>query len=362
MNQAPSPRQNDRLLRVLRGEAVDRTPLWLMRQAGRYLPEYREIRAQAGNFMNLCTNPELALEVTLQPLRRYKLDAAILFSDILTIPDAMGLGLSFAAGEGPVFANPVRTTEAIKQLRLPDLESDLGYVMAAVGKIREALGDTLPLLGFSGSPWTLAAYMIEGQGSKDFATARALLHQEPAAAQHLLDLLSEAVTDYLKAQIRAGADAVMIFDTWGGLLTSRQYHHDSLASMQRIIEALGADEETAHAPVILFSKGCAMHAPVMATTGCAGIGLDWTVELGDMARHLGPGIALQGNLDPAILHASGGVIRAEVKRLMQARPPDCRHIFNLGHGITPGVQPEAVAALVEAVHEFGNASTADQEK
>ena len=351
----PNPRtlHNDRLLKVLRGEAVDRTPVWLMRQAGRYLPEYREVRAQAGSFMNLCMNPELALEVTMQPLRRYGLDAAILFSDILTIPDAMGLGLRFAAGEGPVFDKPVRSAAAINALPIPDVESDLGYVIEAVRQIRNGLGDSLPLIGFSGSPWTLAAYMVEGQGSKDFATPRALLHEDPSAGAALLDTLTQAVTVYLQAQIRAGADVVMIFDTWGGLLTARHYHQYSLASMARIVDALKADPDCANTPVILFSKGCGMHMSAMADTGCAGLGVDWSVELADIARQVGNRVALQGNLDPAILNADPATVRAEVQRIFQQRPADCRHIFNLGHGITPGVTPEAVGAVVEAVHEFG---------
>ncbi|MCG8464031.1 MAG: uroporphyrinogen decarboxylase [Xanthomonadales bacterium] len=348
--------QNDRFLKVLRGEAVDRTPVWLMRQAGRYLPEYREVRAQAGNFMNLCMNPELACEVTMQPLRRYGFDAAILFSDILTIPDAMGLELRFAAGEGPVFDRPVQDAAAIKALKVPDVHSDLGYVIAAVEHIRAALGDSLPLIGFSGSPWTLAAYMVEGQGSKDFAKPRAMLHEDPTSGQMLIDKLTESVSEYLKAQIRAGADAAMIFDTWGGLLTSEQYLKYSLGSMQKIVDALKADPDTADTPVILFSKGCARHINAMADTGCAGLGLDWTVELGDIARQVGNRVALQGNLDPAILNAAPEVVRAEVQRIFASRPNDCRHIFNLGHGITPGVTPEAVGAAVEAVHEFGTYS------
>lgn len=345
--------QNDRFLKVLRGEAVDRTPIWLMRQAGRYLPEYREVRAQAGSFMNLCTNPELACEVTMQPLRRYAFDAAILFSDILTIPDAMGLGLSFAAAEGPVFAKPLRNAAAIEALPVPDVHSDLGYVIAAVEHIRAALGDKLPLIGFSGSPWTLAAYMVEGQGSKDFATPRAMLHEDPKSAGLLLDKLTQSVTEYLKAQIRAGADAAMIFDTWGGLLTSRHYLEYSLGSMAKIVKALKEDPDTADTPVILFSKGCAQHIPAMVKTGCSGVGLDWTVELGDIARVVGDSVALQGNLDPAILNAAPEVVRAEVQRICQQRPDGCRHIFNLGHGITPGVTPEAVGAAVDAVQEFG---------
>ncbi|GAB4189842.1 MAG: uroporphyrinogen decarboxylase [Wenzhouxiangellaceae bacterium] len=358
----PAPRQleNDRFLRVLNGQAVDRTPIWLMRQAGRYLPEYREVRAQAGNFMNLCMNPELALEVTLQPLRRYGFDAAILFSDILTIPDAMGLGLSFAAGEGPQFARPLNTTASIHALRQPDITGDLGYVIEAVRKIRAALGNQLPLIGFSGSPWTLAAYMIEGHGSKDFAKPRALLHQEPAAAAELLDKLTQAVTEYLRQQIIAGADAVMIFDTWGGLLSADHYRRYSLASMAAIVDSLRQDEQCAHTPVILFSKGCAHQLNAMAETGCAGLGLDWTMELGDAARLLDNRVALQGNLDPAILLASEATIKDEVRRILSQRPAGCRHIFNLGHGITPQVEPPAVAALVEAVREFDAAAAGSQ--
>ena len=338
--------KNDLLLRVLRGEPVPRTPVWMMRQAGRYLPEYRATREAAGQFMTLCRTPELACEVTLQPLERFPLDAAILFSDILTIPDAMGLGLSFVPGEGPAFARPVRTLADVQALPIPDMHDDLGYVMNAVRLIRRELDGRVPLIGFAGSPWTLATYMIEGQASRDFALAKAMLYQEPRTLHLLLDKLASAVTAYLLAQIEAGAQAVMIFDSWGGRLAWQAYRENSLAYMQRIISGIGGK-----APVILFTKGGGNWLEMMKDSGAAAVGLDWTTSLAQARRILGENIALQGNLDPAILRADPQTIENEVRRVLADYGHGHRHIFNLGHGITPDIPPEHAAAMIEAVHK-----------
>ncbi len=346
------PLRNDRFLRALRREPVDVTPVWIMRQAGRYLPEYRDTRQRAGDFLSLCKNPELACEVTLQPLDRFDLDAAILFSDILTIPDAMGLGLRFAQGEGPYFEHPVRTENEIGRLRAPDVESDLGYVMEAVRVIRKALGGRVPLIGFSGSPWTLATYMVEGGSSREFARIKAMMYDRPELVDRLVSVLAEAVTGYLAAQIRAGAQAAMIFDTWGGVLTPRAYRRFSLAPMARIVEALAADADTARAPVILFTKGGGGWLEDIAATGCAAVGLDWTVDLGAARRRIGDRVALQGNLDPAVLYASPERIREEVGALLAQYGHGPGHVFNLGHGIHQTIAPEHVKVLVDAVHEL----------
>ena len=338
--------KNDLLLRVLRGEPVPRTPVWMMRQAGRYLPEYRATREAAGQFMTLCRTPELACEVTLQPLERFPLDAAILFSDILTIPDAMGLGLSFVPGEGPAFARPVRTLADVQALPIPDMHDDLGYVMNAVRLIRRELDGRVPLIGFAGSPWTLATYMIEGQASRDFALAKAMLYQEPRTLHLLLDKLASAVTAYLLAQIEAGAQAVMLFDSWGGSLAWQAYRENSLAYMQRIISGIGGK-----APVILFTKGGGNWLEMMKDSGAAAVGLDWTTSLAQARRILGENIALQGNLDPAILRADPQTIENEVRRVLADYGHGHRHIFNLGHGITPDIPPEHAAAMIEAVHK-----------
>ena len=338
--------KNDLLLRVLRGEPVPRTPVWMMRQAGRYLPEYRATREAAGQFMTLCRTPELACEVTLQPLERFPLDAAILFSDILTIPDAMGLGLSFVPGEGPAFARPVRNLADVQALPIPDMHDDLGYVMQAVRLIRRDLDGRVPLIGFAGSPWTLATYMIEGQASRDFALAKAMLYQEPRTLHLLLDKLASAVTAYLLAQIEAGAQAVMIFDSWGGSLAWQAYRENSLAYMQRIISGIGGK-----APVILFTKGGGNWLEMMKDSGAAAVGLDWTTSLAQARRILGEHIALQGNLDPAILRADTQTIENEVRRVLTDYGHGHRHIFNLGHGITPDIPPEHAAAMIEAVHK-----------
>lgn len=345
--------RNDRFLRALRREPVDRTPVWMMRQAGRYLPEYRASRAKAGDFMSLCRNAELCCEVTLQPLDRYALDTAILFSDILTIPDAMGLGLRFVEGEGPVFDTPVRSVEAIARLGVPDPERELRYVMDAVRVIRAALGDRLPLIGFSGSPWTLATYMVEGGGGHDFALVKKLMLDERAAFERLLDTLVQSVVQYLIAQHRAGADALMVFDTWGGVLTPEHYARVSLAPMQRIVEAL----KTAcpGVPVILFTKNGGQHLEKMAATGCAALGVDWTTSLRDARARVGDRVALQGNLDPVTLFAQPERIRQETARVLADYGAGPGHVFNLGHGILPKTPPEHAAAMIDALHALSPA-------
>lgn len=345
--------KNDRFLRALRREATDTTPVWVMRQAGRYLPEYRATRARAGSFMALAQNPELACEVTLQPLERFELDAAILFSDILTIPDAMGLGLSFAHGEGPQFAHPVRSKADIEKLTVPDMDGDLRYVMDAVRLIRQELHGRVPLIGFSGSPWTLACYMVEGQGSRDFARVKAMCWSEPALAHRLLDTLAQSVAAYLIAQAEAGAQALMVFDTWGGLLGPAAYREFSLRYMTAVVEALKTHPASRELPVILFSKGAGQHLGAMADTGCAALGVDWTIDLANARQAVAGRVALQGNLDPAVLLADPEVIRREVRRVLDSYGNHPGHVFNLGHGITPEVNPEHVKVLVDEVHAYG---------
>jgi uroporphyrinogen decarboxylase len=342
--------KNDRFLRALLREPVDATPIWMMRQAGRYLPEYRATRERAGSFMQLCTSPELACEVTLQPLERFPLDAAILFSDILTVPDAMGLGLHFAEGEGPRFERPVRTARDIEALPVPDPEGELRYVMDAVRLIRRELGGRVPLIGFSGSPWTLATYMVEGGSSKEFARIKAMLFDRPDLMHALLDKTAAAVTAYLNAQVAAGAQALMIFDTWGGALTPRDYREASLAYMERIVSGLTREADGRRVPVILFTKGGGQWLEAMAETGCDALGVDWTTDIGDARRRVGDRVALQGNMDPSVLYASPERIRAEVQSILASYGQGSGHVFNLGHGIHPQVDPEHAAALVEAVH------------
>jgi uroporphyrinogen decarboxylase len=344
--------KNDRFLRALARQPVDQTPIWMMRQAGRYLPEYRQTRAQAGDFMALCTNPSLACEVTLQPLDRYPLDAAILFSDILTIPDAMGLGLYFEAGEGPRFQRPIRTRAAIDALPVPSMADALDYVMKAVTTIRSALNGRVPLIGFSGSPWTLATYMIEGGGSKEYRYAKGLMYSDPDALHVLLSKLADAVTDYLNAQIAAGAQAVQIFDTWGGVLTAPAYDEFSLAYMARIVNGLTREADGRRVPVILFTKGGGAWLERMADTGCDALGLDWTVDLGACRQRVGERVALQGNLDPSVLFGSDALIASEVHRLLTAFGPHCGHVFNLGHGINQHVEPSRAASMIEAVQRI----------
>jgi len=344
--------KNDRLLKALMRQPVDRTPVWIMRQAGRYLPEYRATREQAGDFLTLCKTPELACEVTLQPLRRFDLDAAIIFSDILTIPDAMGLELSLEEGRGPVFARPVRDAAAIDALRAPDPETELGYVMEAIRLTRRELDGKVPLIGFSGSPWTLATYMVEGQSSREFSTIKRLVYDQPALAHRLLEVVADSVAAYLNAQIAAGAQAVMLFDTWGGVLTPRDYRDFSLDYMRRIIAALNRHAEGHAVPVILFTKGGGDWLEDIAASGCDAAGLDWTVDIGAARSRVGSRVALQGNMDPNMLYASPARIRREVTEILAAYGSGPGHVFNLGHGIHPAIDPEHVSVLVDAVHEL----------
>jgi len=344
--------QNDRLLRALLRQPVDATPVWMMRQAGRYLPEYRATREKAGSFMQLCQTPELACEVTLQPLERFPLDAAILFSDILTIPDAMGLGLYFSTGEGPRFERPVRNKADIERLPVPDPEGELRYVMDAVRLIRSELHGRVPLIGFSGSPWTLATYMVEGGSSKEFAKVKGMLFDQPALLHQLLDRLARAVTAYLNAQIQAGVQAVMIFDTWGGVLTTRDYREFSLGYTEQIINGLQHEHEGRRVPVILFSKGGGGWLEIMAASGCDALGIDWTVDLSVARQRVGGQVALQGNMDPCALYASPERIRCEVAAVLASYGEGCGHVFNLGHGIHQHADPEKVSVFIDAVHEL----------
>ena len=344
--------QNDRFLRALLREPVDVTPVWMMRQAGRYLPEYRRVRKQAGSFMDLCTSPELACEVTMQPVERFPLDAAILFSDILTIPDAMGLGLYFAEGEGPRFERPVRTAADVNALPVPDPEDELRYVMDAVRLIRRTLNNRIPLIGFSGSPWTLATYMVEGGSTKTYSKVKGMLYNEPRLMHRMLDTVARSVTAYLNAQIAAGAQAVMIFDTWGGVLTPADYAEFSLNYMQQIVNGLTRESEDRRVPVILFTKGGCQWLEIMADTGCDALGIDWSTDLAAARKRVGDRVALQGNLDPAVLYASPEVIREKVGNVLAAFGHGSGHVFNLGHGITPDVDPEHAGALISAVHEL----------
>jgi uroporphyrinogen decarboxylase len=344
--------KNDRFLRALLREPVDVTPVWVMRQAGRYLPEYRATRERAGDFKTLCMTPELACEVTLQPLRRFALDAAILFSDILTIPDAMGLGLEFAEGEGPRFKRPVRTAADIAALRVPDPEGELKYVMDAVRLIRRELNGSVPLIGFAGSPWTLATYMVEGSGSKEFGLVKGMMFDQPRLMHQLLDILARSVTSYLNAQIAAGAQAVMVFDTWGGVLTPRDYKEFSLRYMEHIVAGLMRAHEGRRVPVILFTKNGGQWLEAMAASGCDALGLDWTTDLKDARARVGHQVALQGNMDPSMLYASPERIRAEVATILASYGRDSGLVFNLGHGIHQHIDPDKVKVFVDAVHEF----------
>lgn len=344
--------KNDRYLRALLRQPVDVTPVWMMRQAGRYLPEYKATRAQAGDFMALCKNPELACEVTLQPLKRYALDAAILFSDILTVPDAMGLGLYFETGEGPRFKNPIRQRADVERLPIPDPEQELGYVMDAVRTIRSALAGSVPLIGFSGSPWTLATYMVEGGSSKAFTVIKKMLFAEPQTLHLLLDKLADSVILYLNAQIKAGAQAVMIFDTWGGVLSGRDYREFSLRYMHKIVDGLLREQDGRRVPVTLFTKGGGQWLEAMAETGCDALGLDWTTDIGQARQRVGHKVALQGNMDPSMLYASPARIAQEVETILTDFGQGNGHVFNLGHGIHQDVPPEHAGAFVEAVHRL----------
>jgi len=348
--------KNDRFLRALARQPVDKTPVWMMRQAGRYLPEYRQVRGQAGDFMSLCKNTQLACEVTLQPLERFELDAAILFSDILTIPDAMGLGLYFAEGEGPKFHKPLRSEADIDQLEVINTAVDLTYVTDAVSMIRQELNGCVPLIGFSGSPWTLATYMIEGQSSRDFTRAKTMLYTQPELFHQLLEKLALSVIDYLNAQILAGAQVVQIFDTWGGALSHSAYLEFSLTYMAKIVDGLIKQADGRDVPVILFTKGGGLWLEAMADTGCDCLGLDWTVDIGAAHHRVGDKVALQGNMDPAILRAKPEVIRGEVKRILGSFGQNDGHVFNLGHGITPDINPDNAKIFIDAVHEFSSSN------
>ncbi|MEM1187026.1 MAG: uroporphyrinogen decarboxylase [Pseudomonadota bacterium] len=344
--------KNDRFLRALLRQPVDRTPLWMMRQAGRYLPEYRATRQEAGSFLDLCKNAELACEVTLQPLRRYPMDAAILFSDILTVPDALGLGLYFETGEGPRFRKTVRSASDVAGLNKIKADDDLSYVMNAVRTIRSALGGSVPLIGFSGSPWTLATYMVEGGSSKDFANVKTMAYDQPEVMHELLTVLADAVADYLTAQVEAGAQAVQIFDTWGGSLSAAAYKEFSLKYMQRIVARLPRESEGRPLPVIVFTKGGGQWLNTIADCGAHAVGIDWTTDISTARQVAGDRVALQGNMDPMMLFASPERIREEVASILAGFGHGSGHVFNLGHGITPGVNPDHVTAFVDAVTEL----------
>ena len=341
--------KNDTLIRALLREPTPYTPIWLMRQAGRYLPEYNQARARAGSFLALCKNPDLATEVTLQPLARYPLDAAIVFSDILTIPDAMGLGLYFADGEGPKFERPLRAEWEIRDLTAPDPTAHLRYVLDTVSQVRRALAGSVPLIGFSGSPFTLACYMIEGQGSSDFATVKNMLYQRPDLLHHILSVNAVAVIAYLNAQIEAGAQAVMVFDTWGGMLSHAAFHEFSLRYTARVIAGLKREHEGARVPNIVFTKGGGGWLESIAATGCDAVGLDWTVDIGEARARIGARAALQGNLDPAVLLSSPAAIQREAGAILERYGLGNGHVFNLGHGISQLTPPENVSALIETV-------------
>jgi uroporphyrinogen decarboxylase len=346
-----SPLKNDLYIRALLRQPTERTPIWVMRQAGRYLPEYKQIRSEAGSFMNLCTNPELACEVTMQPLRRYPLDAAILFSDILTIPDAMGLGLYFAEGEGPKFEKVIRSATDVEQLKRPDPSKSLAYVMDAVALIRKTLDGDVPLIGFSGSPWTLATYMVEGGSSKAFAKIKSMIYGDPQTAHLLLDKLADAVIDYLNAQIESGAQAVQIFDTWGGVLAPDMFKSFSLHYLEKIVNGLHREYDGKTIPVVLFCKGCNSHLEALVETGCDGLGVDWTMTLGEARARVGDRVSLQGNLDPAIMLTNPAIIESQVKATLASFGKGHGHVFNLGHGITPEVDPHHMTVLTESVRE-----------
>jgi uroporphyrinogen decarboxylase len=344
--------KNDLLLRALLCEPTPRRPIWLMRQAGRYLPEYRATRAKAGSFMALCTNPDLACEVTLQPIDRFPLDAAILFSDILTIPHAMDVGLEFEAGEGPKIARPVRSAADIDKLKIPDPGHELRYVIDAVALIRRELDGRVPLIGFAGSPWTVGTYMVEGGGSKTFGHIKRMMYESPALLHRLLGVLVRCTIAYLNAQIAAGAQAVMLFDTWGGVLTPAQYEEFSLRYMQQVIEALTRDADGRRVPRIVFTKGGGAWLAKIAAIGCDAVGVDWTTDLKTARAAVGGRVALQGNLDPSALFAPPDTLRSETLRVLESYGEGPGHVFNLGHGITPDVDPQRVAVLVETVRNY----------
>ena len=347
--------KNDTFIRALLKQPVTRTPVWMMRQAGRYLPEYRKIREQAGSFMSLCTNPDLACEVTMQPLRRFDFDAAILFSDILTIPDAMGLGLHFSEGEGPKFKNPVRSVLDVNNLPIPDPEVELRYVNDAVRLIRKTLDGQVPLIGFSGSPWTLATYMVEGGSSKSFQKVKGLMYEQPKVMHVLLDKLAQSVALYLNAQIAAGAQAVMLFDTWGGMLSTEDYFEFSLYYAKQVRAQLKTEADGQRIPSILFTKGGGQWLEAMADAGYEALGLDWQTDIQQARARVGRQVSLQGNMDPIALYAAPEVIKKKVKTILEKYGSGSGHVFNLGHGILPDVNPEHVKTMVDAVHEYSPA-------
>jgi uroporphyrinogen decarboxylase len=346
------PLKNDLLLRALLREPTPRRPIWLMRQAGRYLPEYRATRGRAGSFMAMCTNPQLACEVTLQPLERFPLDAAILFSDILTIPHAMNLGLEFEAGEGPKLERPVRTQADVDKLGVPDPHQELRYVIDAVALIRRELAGRVPLIGFAGSPWTVATYVVEGGGSKTFGIIKRMMYEAPRVLHGLLDVLTRATILYLNAQIAAGAQTVMVFDTWGGVLTPAQYEEFSLRYMAQIVEALTRESDGRRVPNIVFTKGGGAWLDRIAAIGCDAVGVDWTTDLATARSAVSGKVALQGNLDPSALFAPPDTLRAETLRVLESFGAGPGHVFNLGHGITPDVNPDRVALVVETVQGY----------
>jgi uroporphyrinogen decarboxylase len=347
-----SPLKNDLLLRALLKEPTPRRPIWLMRQAGRYLPEYRATRAKAGSFLALCTNPQLACEVTLQPIDRFPLDAAILFSDILTIPHAMNLGLEFEAGGGPTIDRPVRSAADVASLKVPDPAHELRYVIDAVALIRRELAGRVPLIGFAGSPWTVATYMVEGGGSKTFGLIKRMMYESPEVLHRLLDVLARSTILYLNAQIAAGAQAVMVFDTWGGVLTPAQYEEFSLRYMEQVIGELTRESGGRRVPNIVFTKGGGAWLGKIAAIGCDAVGVDWTTDLAAARKAVGGRVALQGNLDPSALFAPPETLRAETRRVLDSYGAGPGHVFNLGHGITPDVDPERVAVLVDTVRNY----------
>ncbi len=347
-----APLQNDRLIKALLREPVDVTPVWMMRQAGRYLPEYKKVRQQAGDFMSLCQNPELACEVTLQPLERFDLDAAILFSDILTIPDAMGLGLYFTTGEGPKFERPITSTNMVEQLPVPCPSEELRYVMDTVSLVRKSLNNRVPLIGFAGSPWTLATYMVEGGPSKAYETIKAMMYQQPQTLHLLLEKLSQAIVNYLSAQIAAGAQAIMLFDTWGGVLTKTAYQEFSLDYMTAIIAQLPRAYEDQIIPKTVFTKNGGQWLELMAASGCDCVGLDWMTEIENAKQRIGDKVALQGNMDPGLLFAPVERIEQEVASILKGFGLGPGHVFNLGHGIHQHTPIESVTVFIDAVHKL----------
>ncbi len=347
--------KNDTFIRALLRQPTEYTPVWIMRQAGRYLPEYNATRKRAGSFLGLAKNPDFATEVTLQPLERFPLDAAILFSDILTVPDAMGLGLYFAEGEGPKFERPVRDEAAVRALQVPEPSETLAYVLNAVKQIRGALDGKVPLIGFSGSPYTLACYMVEGGGSDDFRTIKTMLYARPELLHHILDINARAVIAYLNAQIEAGAQAVMVFDTWGGALSDAAYHEFSLEYLRRVIAGLHRSWDGQTIPSIVFTKGGGLWLEDIAAIGSNAVGLDWTVDIGKARQRIGDKVALQGNLDPNVLFSPPATIAAEVEQVLRGFGHGPGHVFNLGHGVSQYTPPEHVGALVEAVHRLSRA-------